>query len=45
MSKKRVRQKDCKQLFLAVYNTKLVIEGLDGRLKNNNIHIMQILEN
>ncbi|RHH10898.1 hypothetical protein [Faecalibacillus faecis] len=45
MSKRRVRQKDCKQLFLAVYNTKLVIEGLDGRLKNNNIHIMQILEN
>ena len=45
MSKKNVSQKECKQLFLAVYNTKLIIEGVNGRLKKKNVNITQMLSN
>ena len=45
MSKKSVSQKECKQLFLAVYNTKLIIEGVNGRLKKKNVNITQMLSN
>lgn len=45
MSKKNVSQKECKQLFLAVYNTKLIIEGVNGRLKRKNVNITQMLSN
>lgn len=45
MSKKNVSQKECKQLFLAVYNIKLIIEGVNGRLKKKNVNITQMLSN
>ena len=45
MNKKRVSKKECKQLFLAVYNTKLVIEGIHGRLKRKNFNLNQMLLN
>ncbi len=45
MSKKNVSQKECKQLFLAIYNIKLIIEGVNGRLKKKNVNITQMLSN
>lgn len=44
MNKKSICQKECKQLFLAVYNTKMVIDSFNTEAQNKKLNISRLLE-